>query len=437
MEELFHKARQIINLEGEYERNIKPQFPDTSFADWILSSQSVNSIDEFNTLYNIGKILAICDHFSIPRDKQPCNYQQHFQMLQRYINNPNLLVTIWQNALHLAGNNVMNVTLSHLSASSQQYQQYHTSPLNSHNTHNNVTYNNQIIINNNNKKKKRGRKKGTSNCSKKVADDIIIDFWKNNPNKTLLSVQQKFNAGYNRIKRLKSIALQNDISNINNNTNNDRMVESSSENDNESANQLIKKEIFDEEQEIEMKSEFAQSAYENLQKNTKRRAAWIQKTYKALEYLKKDISAYFFLKPVDKELCAAYDYDLVITKPMDFQTLENNLNNNKYLNLADFINDIELIFINAKIYNPPNHTVHKAAENLQKLFKLNFQSIIGEHADHETLNKWNYIDRPGGFQYGHQHYINHQLKKLNQKRKLNQENINNQNQFNTMTNEYQ
>merc|ERR1712228_1131174 len=135
----------------------------------------------------------------------------------------------------------------------------------------------------------------------------------------------------------------------------------------------------------------------------KRRAKWIQKTHRALEYLKKDICAYFFLKPVDKELCAAYDYDLVISQPMDFETLQNNLNANKYLTLSDFVIDIELIFINAKIYNPPNHSVHRAAENLQKLFKSNFQSIIGEHGDSETLKRWKYLDRPGGFAYGYQH----------------------------------
>jgi len=98
----------------------------------------------------------------------------------------------------------------------------------------------------------------------------------------------------------------------------------------------------------------------------------------------RDAYAYFSLKPVDKELCDAYDYNLVIGQPMDFETLQNNLRQNKYLTISEFISDVELIFINAKIYNPPHHSVHKAAENLQKMFKLKFHSIIDEYGDDET-----------------------------------------------------
>ena len=98
-EEAFHLARQIITLEAQYHEKIKPQFPSTTFVNWILSSHVVNTEEEFNNLYNMGKILTICDQFHIPKNKQPSNYQQHFQILQRYKNNPNLLIAIWQNAL--------------------------------------------------------------------------------------------------------------------------------------------------------------------------------------------------------------------------------------------------------------------------------------------------------------------------------------------------
>ena len=61
-------------------------------------SNTVKTMEEFNTLYSMGKILTICDQFQIPKSKQPSN-RQHFQLLQRYVNNPQLLTTIWQNAL--------------------------------------------------------------------------------------------------------------------------------------------------------------------------------------------------------------------------------------------------------------------------------------------------------------------------------------------------
>ena len=277
--------------------------------------------------------------------------------------------------------------------------------------------------------------------SVKTSDDVIIAFWKQNPDATLLKVQQKYNAGYNRVKRLKDIALSDQKQKQN--MNNRMIVSSDDENDDDEKtedmdtpqNKEKKKKkkkrkrrdsissyntsdddddeyILDETkakkqcvsaQDIQFNPDEMALFFEEKNPTRKRRAKWIQKTHKALEYLKKDISAYFFLKPVDKELCAAYDYDLVISQPMDFETLQNNLEKNKYLTISDFVADIELIFINAKIYNPPNHSVHKAAESLQKLFKSNFQSIIGEHGDPETLKRWTYLDRPGGFAYGYQH----------------------------------
>ena len=98
-EELFHHARQIVTLETQFHESIKPKFPDTTFASWILSSNTVTTMEEFNTLYSMGKILTICDQYNIPKTKQPSNYQQHFQLLQRYVNNPQLLIAIWRNAL--------------------------------------------------------------------------------------------------------------------------------------------------------------------------------------------------------------------------------------------------------------------------------------------------------------------------------------------------
>merc|ERR1719203_2043152 len=134
-----------------------------------------------------------------------------------------------------------------------------------------------------------------------------------------------------------------------------------------------------------------------------RRAQWVRRTNSALETLKKNESAFYFLKPVDKELCAAFDYDLVIEQPMDFETLSAKLNANCYDSMSGFIADMELIFINAKTYNPPEHSVHKAAENLQKVFKSQFQAVVGEYGDEDTVSSWDYLDQPGGFAYGLQH----------------------------------
>jgi len=331
--------------------------------------------------------------------------------------------------------------------------------VNARSTHNNVIYNNQIIINSNNhhqtqqhlssypvpngnksrvykdddfKEKPEDehggvRNKGTTNRSSKVSDSVILEFWRNNPSVTLLSVQKRFNAGYSRIKRLKQRAEHSPDDSLQTvPSSEDAETESISNSDciSSEKKEKAKKKKKDKKRKrrdsnflngSKAKKQCIRTDGNNFdislfgeKSKRKRRAKWIQKTYKALEYLKKDISAYFFLKPVDKELCAAHDYDLVILQPMDFETLEKNLNNDKYSNIAEFVSDIELIFINAKIYNPPNHSVHRAAENLQKLFKSNFQAIIGEHGDDDTLNRWQYLDRPGGFAFGAQHQKNMQ-----------------------------
>ena len=56
-------------------------------------------MEEFASLYSMGRILSICDHVKMPNAEQPCNYQQHFSLLARYINNAPLLISVWRNAL--------------------------------------------------------------------------------------------------------------------------------------------------------------------------------------------------------------------------------------------------------------------------------------------------------------------------------------------------
>lgn len=306
--------------------------------------------------------------------------------------------------------------------------------------------------------KEKSPRKSTGRKQMRSTDDEIIAFWKKSIDSPLISVQRRFTAGYARVKRLRDAARAQ----INGDGEGTKSEDEQTRN---GRNRVISKQkqsvsAFGELRECNgmnlknapnprnskkrkrgdsissyhssdgsdtvsprkrhcastshsIDDEAAISALMEMNRPRTRKAQWIQKTKKALEFLKKDISAFFFLKPVDKELCAAYDYDLVIERPMDFETLTTNLNADKYSSISDFIVDVELIFINAKIYNPPGHSVHRAAENLQKVFKSNFQSVVGEYGDQETLNRWNYLDRPGGFAYGMQHFIDHHQKKKN------------------------
>lgn len=64
------------------------------------------------------------------------------------------------------------------------------------------------------------------------------------------------------------------------------------------------------------------------------------------------------------------DYPKVIRNPMDFQTLRRNLMTHKYIFLADFLKDAELIFENCRIYNGNSNEgfYKRAADESEKFF---------------------------------------------------------------------
>jgi hypothetical protein len=59
----------------------------------------------------------------------------------------------------------------------------------------------------------------------------------------------------------------------------------------------------------------------------------------------------FFAWPVDPERDGAPDYFDVISHPMDFGTIEKRLVSGYYKDVADFENDVELVFTNCLVYN--------------------------------------------------------------------------------------
>lgn len=61
--------------------------------------------------------------------------------------------------------------------------------------------------------------------------------------------------------------------------------------------------------------------------------------------------AYIFQTPVDPIKLGIEDYFDVIKNPMDFGTIKNNLNNNTYENITQFIEDMQLVFNNCELYN--------------------------------------------------------------------------------------
>lgn len=59
-----------------------------------------------------------------------------------------------------------------------------------------------------------------------------------------------------------------------------------------------------------------------------------------------------FRQPVDWKSLNLMDYPTIITNPMDLSTVKKKIANKNYENVEDCLADINLIWENAKTYNP-------------------------------------------------------------------------------------
>ena len=95
-----------------------------------------------------------------------------------------------------------------------------------------------------------------------------------------------------------------------------------------------------------------------------------------LTILKTDPKASQFLFPVNYQQLGLIDYTTIIHKPMDLETVENNLNNNKYDTIVSFLDDIQLIWSNCKKYNIEGSDIYKEAEYMEKLTDKNIKKYF-------------------------------------------------------------
>ena len=77
-------------------------------------------------------------------------------------------------------------------------------------------------------------------------------------------------------------------------------------------------------------------------------------------------SAWPFLVPVDRNVVK--DYYILITNPMDLETLAAKVKRNEYISLEAFKKDVQLIFDNCRLYNTPETGYYKCAVLLEKFF---------------------------------------------------------------------
>ncbi|KAJ3114077.1 hypothetical protein HK100_001777, partial [Physocladia obscura] len=94
-----------------------------------------------------------------------------------------------------------------------------------------------------------------------------------------------------------------------------------------------------------------------------------------LKTLKKHPSAWPFLTPVDPVAAGAPNYFDIIKTPMDLGTIEKRLQLPHYPSVPAVLSDIQQVFDNCYIFNPPSHTIFSLATHLDKLLDTRVPKI--------------------------------------------------------------
>lgn len=75
-----------------------------------------------------------------------------------------------------------------------------------------------------------------------------------------------------------------------------------------------------------------------------------------------------FRRPVNAAALKLKDYHKIVSRPMDLGTVHSKCSLGEYHKLHELVSDIDLVFSNAKKFNPPTHPVHLYAIELGALF---------------------------------------------------------------------
>ncbi|XP_062227974.1 transcription factor GTE1-like [Phragmites australis] len=103
-----------------------------------------------------------------------------------------------------------------------------------------------------------------------------------------------------------------------------------------------------------------------------------------------DKLAWPFLKPVDVVALQLDDYYKIISKPMDFSTIENKMegkDGTKYNNVREICSDVRLIFANAMKYNDEQNQIHVMAKSLLEKFEEKWIQLLPKVENEEKRQK--------------------------------------------------
>lgn len=85
-----------------------------------------------------------------------------------------------------------------------------------------------------------------------------------------------------------------------------------------------------------------------------------------IKHLEEQPESFDFQHPVDFKALGLDDYPLIIKKPMDLSTIKKNLKNSRYSGFDEFLQDVNLIWDNCRIYNMSDSPVYHQADIMER-----------------------------------------------------------------------
>lgn len=109
-----------------------------------------------------------------------------------------------------------------------------------------------------------------------------------------------------------------------------------------------------------------------------------------LREITSDKDAWPFLKPVDVESLQLHDYHTIISRPMDFSTIQRKMEGKDgtyYTSVREICSDVRLIFANAMTYNDDQNVIHLMAKSLLEKFEEKWLQFLPKVENEEKRQK--------------------------------------------------
>jgi hypothetical protein len=114
---------------------------------------------------------------------------------------------------------------------------------------------------------------------------------------------------------------------------------------------LLKQELPDIAQLFEDEDKIEQLQIPQIDESAPIMYHWEKVARRMMTNLIKHPKGWIFHEPVQPEKLNISDYFDIITNPMDFGTIDKKLKHHEYLNMQNFLSDVELVFDNCLTYN--------------------------------------------------------------------------------------